>query len=96
MWNAFSRWPRGWSQPAPMYNKYTDMYEKMPIQWVKGRPARKKDKEALMHYYGNSKAFNELFVDKYTLVGKRDPNYTTRRIQRMKELHYNWLDRWRF
>ena len=85
-------WPSGWSQPAPLYNKYTGQYEKMPITWVKGRPARPKDIAALREYYNG----RDVIYDTLSIVGKRDRRYTTERRQREKELRYNFFDRWRF
>lgn len=82
-------WPAGWSQPAPLYNKYTKRFEPQKITWVKGRKALKKDIEALQAYYGH----DGIKYDKFSIVGKRDPSYTTERKERMRELGYNFFER---
>lgn len=85
-------WPAGWSQGAALYNKYTGKDEPMPITWTKGRKALKRDYDALFSYYGHT----NVNYDKHSVVGKRDPKYTTVRQLRMRELGYGFLDRLRY
>lgn len=91
---GMSPWPDGWSQPSPLWNKRIEQYEPMPIVWVKGRPVRQKDKDALAAYY--DREFQTLYVDQGTLCGKRDPAYKQLKSIRQKELQYNFFERLRF
>lgn len=84
-------WPAGWSQPAPVYNRRTGVYEHFPPVWIKGRPATNKDINALFGYYGRTVDY-----DHYSIRGKRSPNYSTAKIEAVKNggpRTYGW---WRF
>lgn len=82
-------WPDGWSAPAPYRGKT------FPIQWIKRRPAMKKDIQAIVDHLRDRGVANPNY-DELTLVGKGDPSYTTARIEYIKAIPRRWWEVFRF
>lgn len=63
--------PEGWSSQA------RDLLtgRSFPPCWVGSKPARKTDIKALANFQGQD--YDDVWVDKLSLVGKRSPGYTT-------------------
>lgn len=69
--------PDGWSQPSPVFTRHWPFIKYFPHVWVKSRPALKKDIAALADFQHRSVSMAK--YDKHSIVGKRDPAYTTER-----------------
>ena len=64
--------PRNWGIPSPRYNYRTGKYVSGGMVWKGKKPAEESDIAALVARFGDS-----VKVDEESLVGRKDPAYTS-------------------
>lgn len=85
-----SKWPKGWTCPAPLFNPFTGDYEPFPPQWIGQNRVKKEDILALA---AAQKTKKKPYFDPLSAVGKKDPNWTSMKkerqaeFKRLRELH---------
>lgn len=68
----FWPWLGKWGRPSPVYNRETRKYETGGMIWYGDNPPTSKDYRELYKKYGK-----DIPVDHASLVGRKDPSWTT-------------------